>query len=310
MRLDQTLIAQEPGLSRRQAREAIEKGQVTVEGRMVREPGAMLAPGATIGFDPNRKALSRARSTIPLLFEDDSVLIVDKPAGLLSVPSGPGADHEETALRHVRDYISRLTPNRPYVGLVHRIDRDTSGALVFAKSPESRQALIGLFSRHAIERRYAALVVGSPAGDAGLVDAPIRDSYEGGRRGVAKGDESSQPARTRWRVVERFTEGALLEVDLETGRQHQVRVHLAHIGLPVLGDSRYGREPDQKPGRPKPKARLHRQMLHARMLAFVHPLTGKRIEVDSPLPTDFLAALAALRAGTRKRTRPAGPRRG
>jgi 23S rRNA pseudouridine1911/1915/1917 synthase len=191
------------------------------------------------------------------------------------------------------------------VGLVHRIDRDTSGALVFAKSPESRQALIGLFSRHAIERRYSALVAGSPLLDAGVVDAPIKDAYEGGRRGVARGDEPSHPARTRWRVVERFAEGALLEIELETGRQHQVRVHLAHIGLPVLGDTRYGREPDQKRGRPKPQARLHRQMLHARKLSFVQPLTGRKIEVESPLPADFQAALAALRAGTREATRPA-----
>jgi 23S rRNA pseudouridine1911/1915/1917 synthase len=309
VRLDVALIARHPGLSRRKAREAIEKGQVTVDGRMVREPGTLLDQAAVvIGFDPNKKALPRVRPTIPLLYEDESVLIVDKPAGLLSVPSGPGADHEETALRHVRAYVSRLTPKRPYVGLVHRIDRDTSGALVFAKSPESRQALIGLFSRHAIERRYSALVAGSPATDAGLVDAPIKDAYEGGRRGVAKGDEPSQPARTRWRVLERFSEGALLEVVLETGRQHQVRIHLAHIGLPVLGDSRYGREPGERPGRAVSPARLRRQMLHARTLAFVHPLTGRKVEVESPLPGDFVAMLETLRAARKRPERP--PRQG
>jgi 23S rRNA pseudouridine1911/1915/1917 synthase len=313
VRLDVALIAQHPGLSRRKAREAIEKGQVTVDGRMVREPGTLLGPAkAVILFDPNRKALPRVRAAIPLLYEDESVLIVDKPAGLLSVPTGPGAEHEETAVAHVRDYVARLTPKRPYVGLVHRIDRDTSGALVFAKSPESRQALIGLFSRHAIERRYLALVAGSPPADAGLVDAPIKDAYEGGRRGVAKGDEPSQPARTRWRVVERFAEAALLEVMLETGRQHQVRVHLSHIGLPVLGDSRYGREePGNKASRARPRARvrLRRQMLHAGRLAFVHPLTGAKIEVESPLPEDFLATLQALRAAPRKPAHPPGRRR-
>jgi 23S rRNA pseudouridine1911/1915/1917 synthase len=310
VRLDVALIAKHPGLSRRKAREAIEKGQVTVDGRMVREAGTLVAEaGTAIAFDPNRKALPRVRPTIPILYEDDSVLIVDKPAGLLSVPSGPGAEDEETALRHVRDYITRLTPKRPYVGLVHRIDRDTSGALAFAKSPESRQTLIGLFSRHAIERRYAALVAGSPTTDEGLVDAPIKDAYEGGRRGVAHGNEPSQPARTRWRVVERFPQGALLEVTLETGRQHQVRVHLAHIGLPVLGDSRYGREPDQTPGRSKSRERPRRQMLHAQRLAFVHPLTGVRIEALSPLPEDFRATLETLRTVARKPTRPPAPRR-
>jgi 23S rRNA pseudouridine1911/1915/1917 synthase len=310
VRLDVALIARHPGLSRRKAREAIEKGQVSVDGRMVREPGALLTAGPKITFDPNRKALSRVRATIPLLYEDETLLIVNKPAGLLSVPSGPGADHEETALRHVQDYVSRLNPKRPYVGLVHRIDRDTSGALVFAKSPESRQALIGLFSRHAIDRHYAALVQGSPAADAGLVDAPIRDAYEGGRRGVAKGDEPAQPARTRWRVVERLAGAALLDVVLETGRQHQVRIHLAHIGHPVLGDSRYGREPGKKAARPIPGARLRRQMLHAQSLAFLHPLTGTRVEVTSPLPEDFLASLETLRTAGRKTTaRRAAPRR-
>jgi len=310
VRLDLALIAQHAGLSRRRAREAIEKGQVTVDGRMVREPGT-LVPEATarIAFDPNRKGLPRVRAAIPILYEDESVLIVDKPAGLLSVPTGPGADHEETAQGHVRDYVTRLTPKRPYVGLVHRLDRDTSGALAFAKTPESRQALIGLFSRHAIERRYSALVAGSPSENAGLVDAPIRDAYEGGRRAVAKGDEPQQPARTRWRVVERFPEAALLEVVLETGRQHQVRVHLAHIGLPVLGDSRYDRDPKGKPA-PLPRIRLRRQMLHAQRLAFVHPLTGRKIEALCPLPEDFVEALDALRQGTRKPgRRPSGSRR-
>jgi 23S rRNA pseudouridine1911/1915/1917 synthase len=309
VRLDVALIAQHPGLSRRKAREAIEKGQVTVDGRMIREPGTLIrSPAAVIAFDPNRKALPRVRSAIPILYEDDSVLIVNKPAGLLSVPSGPGADHEETAVGHVRDYISRLTPKRPYVGLVHRIDRDTSGALVFAKSAESRQALIGLFSRHAIERRYSAIVAGLPAKDAGVVDVPIKDAYEGGRRGVAKGDEPSQPARTHWRVVERFANAALLEVTLETGRQHQVRIHLAHIGLPVLGDSRYGRDAASKPVRTR-RDRAPRQMLHAQKLAFVHPLTGTKVEVLSTLPPDFLEAIAALRATASKPTGTRGPRR-
>ncbi len=301
MRLDLALIARHPGLSRRKAREAIEKGQVSVAGRMVREAGALvLATGAALTFDPNRKALPRVRAAIPLLYEDDSVLIVDKPAGLLSVPSGPGADHEETALGHVRDYITRLTPKRPYVGLVHRIDRDTSGALVFAKTAESRQALIALFSRHAVERHYSALVAGAPRADEGLVDAPIKDAYEGGRRGVAKAGEPAQPARTHWRVVERLGDAALLDVVLETGRQHQVRIHLAHIGLPVLGDSRYGREPGKKAARPTLGLRLRRQMLHARSLAFVHPLTGSKVEVTSPLPEDFLAALETLRGAARR----------
>jgi 23S rRNA pseudouridine1911/1915/1917 synthase len=290
VRLDLALIERHPGLSRRKAREAIEKGQVAVDGRMVREPGSLLSTSARVSWDPNKKALSRVRSALPILYEDDSVVVVDKPAGLLSVPSGPGAEAEETALAQVRAYVGRSNPRRPYVGLVHRLDRDTSGALLFAKSPESRQALIALFSRHGMERHYSALVAGRPKEDAGEVDAPIKDTYEGGRRGVARGDEPSRPARTLWRVVERFAGAALLDVELETGRQHQARIHLAHVRLPVLGDTRYGREATL------PGLRLRRQMLHARRLAFTHPLTGRRVEAESPLPEDFRAALQVFRA--------------
>jgi 23S rRNA pseudouridine1911/1915/1917 synthase len=291
VRLDLALIARHPGLSRRKAREAIEKGQVTVDGRMVREPGRLVASReAAIVWDPHKKALSRVRSALRILYEDDAVVVVDKPAGLLSVPSGPGAEHEETALAHVREYVGRARPKRTYVGLVHRIDRDTSGALVFAKSKEAREAMIALVSRHGMERRYSALVAGHPFRDEGVVDAPIRDAYEGGRRGVARGEEPSRPARTRFRVVERFADAALLDVELETGRQHQARIHLAHIGVPVLGDARYGQ------GTRLPRLRVPRQMLHARRLAFTHPLTGGKVEVECPLPEDFEAALRALRA--------------
>jgi 23S rRNA pseudouridine1911/1915/1917 synthase len=293
VRLDLALIAAHPGLSRRKARHAIEAGQVAVDGRMVREPGAPVETRTSrVTWDPNRKVLSRARSTLRLLYEDDTLLVVDKPAGLLSVPSGPGHHDEETALLHVREYVRRASPRRPYVGLVHRLDRDTSGALLFARTPETRQALIALFSRHDVERRYLALVAGRPRAEAGEVLAPIRDAYEGGRRGVAAPDEPSRPARTAWRVVERFPRAALLEVALLTGRQHQARIHLAHVGLPVLGDARYG--PADVAG-----LRPGRHMLHARRLAFTHPLTGTRVEAESPIPEDFARLLRALRAGGR-----------
>jgi len=305
VRLDLALIERHPGLSRRKAREAIEKGQVSVDGRMVREPGSLVASkAALVQWDRDKKALPRVRPALPLLYEDDAVLVVDKPAGLLSVPTAPGADGEATALAHVREYVRRTNPRRPYVGLVHRLDRDTSGALLFAKSPESRQALIALFARHGIERRYSALVAGRPREEEGIVDAPIKDAYEGGRRGVARGEEPSRPARTRWRVVERFPRAALLDLELETGRQHQARIHLAHIGFPVLGDPRYGRETAL------PRTRPRRQMLHARRLALTHPLTGAKIEAESPLPEDFRAALRALRAEPAASRRGPRPRRG
>jgi len=288
IRLDLALIQRHPELSRRRARDVIEKGQVTVDSRTVLEAGRLVDPAAPIAWDPNLKARSRVRSSLRLLHEDDDVLVVDKPAGLLAVPTAPDAPGEDTALRRVQEYVARLRPRRPYVGVVHRLDRDTSGALAFALSPPARAALRDLFRAHRMERRYGALVEGVPPADEGQVDAPIYDVYEAGRRRLARPGEPAHDARTRWRVVERFRAGALLEVELETGRQHQIRLHLAHLGLPIVGDTVYGRSV-------RPLVSAPRQMLHARHLAFAHPLTGIRVEAESPWPADFKEALVALR---------------
>ncbi|PYQ06560.1 MAG: hypothetical protein DMF82_05905 [Acidobacteria bacterium] len=209
------------------------------------------------------------------------------------MPSAPDAPDEDTAVARVRDYVRHLRPRRPYVGLVHRLDRDTSGALVFALDPETRDALRALFRHHHIERRYLALVGGAPRGERGEVDLALRDEYEGGRRGVARPGEASRPALTRWRVVERFPGAALLEVELETGRQHQIRVHLAHVGMPVLGDGVYGKDV-------RAPVAVRRQMLHARHIAFTHPATGRPLRVESPLPADFARALTTLRPKARR----------
>jgi len=290
MRLDLALIRRHPGLSRRRAREVIEKGQVRVEGRTVLDPGQPVGQDGDVDWDPNRKALRRIRSSLPILYEDDTLLVVDKPAGLLTVRTRPGAVGEDTALARVADYVRRLHPRRAYVGVVHRLDRDTSGALAFALSPVARQGLRALFRAHRIERRYAAVVQGEPELPEAVVSAPIHDSYQAGRRRVARPGESSHAALTRYRVVERLDGAALLEVDLETGRQHQIRLHLAHVGLPILGDTLY---------RPESAGRApvwpRRQMLHARVLGLTHPLTGKAVRVESPLPEDFLQTLGALR---------------
>ena len=288
MRLDLLLIRHHPHLSRRKAREVIEKGQVSVDGATVREAGREVAEGAAVAFDPNRKALPRARCSLLVLHEDEHVLVVDKPAGLLTVPSGPGVHDEDTALRRVQEYALRRKPRTGYAERVHRLDRDTSGAVAFALSREARAGLIDTFRHHRIERRYLAIVEGEPAGESGSVDAPIREAWISGRRGVARPGEASQPARTRWRVRERLAGAALLEVELETGRQHQIRVHLAHVGLPILGDPVYGRP---RPGRPIAR----RPLLHAFRLAFAHPVTGERVAAESPPPEDFRKALAALR---------------
>ena len=288
IRLDLALIQRHPELSRRRARDVIEKGQVSVGGRTVLEPGLLVEPGAPISWDPNLKARSRVRSSLPLLYEDDDVLVVDKPAGLLAVPTAADATDEDTALRRVQEYVVRLRPRHPYVGVVHRLDRDTSGALAFALSPPARAALRDLFRAHRMERRYSALVEGTPPADEGQVDAPIYDVYEAGRRRLARPGEPAHDARTRFQILERLPGAALLEVELETGRQHQIRLHLAHVGLPIVGDTVYGRAARRA-------VTAARQMLHARRLAFAHPLTGAPVAAESPLPGDFLEALKALR---------------
>lgn len=286
VRLDLALIRRHPELSRRRARDVIEKGQVTLDGRTLLEAGQLVDPAAPLSWDPNRKARSRVRSSLTLLYEDDDLVVADKPPGLLAVPTAPDA-REDTALHRLQEYVARRHPRRPYVGVVHRLDRDTSGALAFALAPPVRSALRAMFREHRMDRRYAALVEGTPPGEEGLVDLPIHDAYEAGRRRIARAGEPAHEARTRWRVVERFPKAALLEVELDTGRQHQIRLHLAQAGLPVLGDGVYG-----------PRRSLldvPRQMLHARRLAFEHPTTAAAVAVESPLPPDFRKALAALR---------------
>ncbi len=269
----------------------IEKGQVSADGRTIAEPGRVVPLETKVVWDPNKKARPRARLSLPRLYADTSLVVVDKPAGLLSVPSGPGAEGEDTALRRVQDYAAHLPGRSGFVGVVHRLDRGTSGALAFALDPATREALRTLFRDHRIERRYTALVLGVPEGEGGEIALPIRDAYVGGRRGVARANEASRPALTRWRVIERFSRGALLDIELGTGRQHQVRIHLAHVGHPILGDTTY-RPPDGVPvplGAPRP-------MLHARLLSFVHPVTGVSVRATSPLPDDFRRALGTLRA--------------
>ena len=288
MRLDLLLIRHHPGMSRRKARDVIEKGQVSVDGAPVREAGRDVAEGAVVVYDPSRRALPRARCTLPILHEDEHVIVVDKPAGLLTVPSASGLHDEDTALRRVQDYAHRLRPRGGYAERVHRLDRDTSGAVAFALSREARAGLIETFRHHRVDRRYLAIVEGEPKAESGTIDVPLREAWMSGRRGVARPGEEQREARTHWRVQERLAGAALLEVRLETGRQHQIRVHLAHVGLPILGDPVYGR-----PARGRPLAR--RPMLHAFRLAFAHPVTGERIAAESPLPQDLQRTLAVLR---------------
>jgi 23S rRNA pseudouridine1911/1915/1917 synthase len=288
-RLDQRLRREQPAMSWARLRAAIEKGQATVNGVEQRDPGAEVSPRDAVVLDINRKAVRAARSRFERLYEDEHVLVLDKPAGLLTVPADrEGSPDDDTVLARVREYMERRRGSRGYVGPLHRLDRDTSGALAVALSREAHEAGRELFSAHGFDRDYLALVHGVPADDAGTVDAPIAEAYVAGRRRIAVGGEPSRPAVTHYVVRERFgTEAALLELTLETGRQHQIRLHLQRLGHPVLGDRVYG----PAGGPPTP-----RQMLHAWRLAFPHPLTGARIAVEAAVPDDFARLKRQLKA--------------
>lgn len=274
------------GLSRRAARDAVRAGRIDVDGVTAVEPGRDVADAAMLTHHPSRPARRRVRTSLTVLAEDEDFLIVDKPAGLLAVPT---AEHEEDTLHaRVLDYLHHRYRRRPFAGVAHRIDRDTSGALVFARNRETLRYLQELFRRHTVDREYVALVEGDPP-ESGTLDAELVRDAGLGRRGVARRGEKGIRAITRFRVLERFPGAALVSVRLETGRTHQIRVHLSSAGYPILGDPVYRRRAAPPP------IEVPRQMLHARKLGFPHPRTGQRVLAESRLPADFAAALAQLR---------------
>jgi 23S rRNA pseudouridine1911/1915/1917 synthase len=250
----------------------------------------MVGAGDAVAFDVNRKAVRPARSRFGRLHEDEDVLVLDKPAGLLTVGAhDAGSADEDTVLKRVREYMERRRGYGGYVGPLHRLDRDTSGALAVALSRRAHEAGRELFGEHHFDRQYVALVHGAPAADTGTIDAPITDAYVSGRRRVAQAGEPARDAVTHFVVRERFgSHAALLELTLDTGRQHQIRLHLRELGHPVIGDRVYGAAAGA--------LMAPRQMLHAWRLAFPHPLSGVRIAVEAPLPDDLLAVKRRLRA--------------
>ena len=238
-----------------------------------------LEGGEDVAFEaPDPKApLEPEEVPLGIAYEDQHLIVVDKPAGIVVHPA-PG--HSTGTLVH--GLLGRLGgggPERP--GIVHRLDRDTSGLLVVARTEEAYRGLRNLVRRRKLERRYKALVCGRPRSWRGRIEAPIgRDRHEPTR--MSLDTDNPRDAITHFEVDQLLDGHALLDVRLETGRTHQIRVHLAAIGLPVVGDSVYGvRDPD-----------LARQFLHAWRLAFPHPVTGELVEVESPLPPDLQAALA------------------
>lgn len=293
MRLD-LAVSRRFRLSRRAAREAVRAGRVDVDGITRDEPGTEVAEGTALSHHPDRPARHHVRTRLSVLHEDADLLVVEKPPGLLAVPT---AEREkDTLLSRVSLYLQHRYRRRPYVGVVHRLDRDTSGALVFARTREALRFLQRRFRSHEIEREYLAIVEGEPAA-AGSFDAALAGDGAVRRRGVARPDERGKRAVTRYRVLEKLRGACLVAVELETGRTHQIRIHFAASGHRVLGDRIY-----RSPGAPPPPLEAERQMLHARRLGFPHPRDGRPLSFESPIPEDFARAVAALRRESRKLT--------
>jgi 23S rRNA pseudouridine1911/1915/1917 synthase len=288
VRLDQRLRALRPDLSWTRIREAITHGQVTVDGVTIREPAALVDASAEVHVDLSRPRLPHARLDLSRLYEDEHVLVVDKPAGLLSVPTDPEArDSEDTVLRRVREYVRHLRGPRAYAGALHRLDRDTSGALAVALSREAHREGRASFAAHAFERWYLAVVQGVPRQTSGTIEAAISDEYVSGRRRIVDEERGGRRAVTHYRVRTAYRGAALLEVRLETGRQHQIRLHLQQLGHPLIGEKVYTRD-DRRTSAP-------RQMLHAWRLRFPHPLSLRVVACEAPMPADMTRVLRALR---------------
>jgi len=281
-------LARQFALSRRKAQDVIGAGQVDVAGRPSRDAGLRIDPATPVVWDPNRRRTEAVRLSLPVSYQDDHLVVVDKPAGLLTVPTDGAGSRDDSVLSRLRDDLSRVRGPRAYVGALHRLDRGTSGLVAIALSPQCHAAGRAGFREHAFHRRYLALVEGVPRPPAGTIDLPIADEYESGRRHIARDEEEpSRNAITHYRVVERYPRNSLVEVELDTGRQHQIRLHLRAIGHPIVGDGVYGSK--ERPSGSRP-------FLHASQLRFPHPVTGATIACVSEPPRDFADALRRLRA--------------
>jgi 23S rRNA pseudouridine1911/1915/1917 synthase len=290
-RLDRALGAL-AGVPRAQAQRWIEAGRVACNGAPARASHRVEAGDVLAADPPEPVEPSLEPEPIPLavLFEDEALLVLDKPAGLVvhPAPGHPRGTLVHALLHHCRDLAGIGGVLRP--GIVHRLDAGTSGVMVVAKSDAAHQALSLQFREHTVERVYHAFVRGLPGAESGRVERAIgRHPRERKRMSVAA--RGGRPARTAWRVLQRFVKSgaARLELRPETGRTHQVRVHLASQGLPILGDPVYGRA---RAGLP---VELSRPALHAAALGFTHPQGGARLRFEAPLPADLAALDAALR---------------
>ena len=296
LRCDAWLAARLRDLSRSRIQALLKSGAITVDGRIVAAHDKVHAGQEAIVQPPAPRPMEDQPEAIPLsiLHEDEDVLVIDKPPGLVVHPAAGHADGTlvNALLHHCQDLPGIGGERRP--GIVHRLDKDTSGVMVIAKTEMAMARLIKQFSKGRVDKAYTAIVHGVPHPAAGTVETLIgRHPHD--RKKMSVSTVSGRPAVTHYEAIEALGDFALLRVAIETGRTHQIRVHMAHIGHPVLGDAQYGtRRRSRQPTVPVP-----RQMLHATQLAFIHPQTRQRVEFEAPLPEDMLTVLAALRQEAR-----------
>lgn len=293
-RLDRLLADQLPDISRTRVQELIRSGQVLVDGAPAERPGLRLAGGERVRGQlppPVASALTPEAIALDVVFENGDVLIVNKPAGMVVHPAAGHAHGTlvHAALAHAPDLRGVGGELRP--GVIHRLDKDTSGLILLAKHDQAHQFLQAQFKARSVEKVYLALVEGHPPTPQGRVEAPIgRDPRQRQRMAVVPAGRGRE-AETTFRVLESFGEHALVEVRPHTGRTHQIRLHLAFLGCPVLGDRVYGRR--------RASLRVERQMLHAWRLRVLLPGEQAPRALEAPAPPDFEAALAALRGHLR-----------
>jgi 23S rRNA pseudouridine1911/1915/1917 synthase len=296
-RLDRALAAAVPSLSRERLKVLTKAGKLTRDGKAVRDPATKVKGDErfTLAIPAPEPAHNEPQEIpLPIVYEDEHLLVVDKPAGLVVHPAAGNRDGTlvNALLHHCGGSLSGIGGvARP--GIVHRIDKDTSGLLVIAKHDKAHEGLARQFADHSIDRRYLAIVSGVPRQAEGSVDASLARSPQNRKKIAIVSAGKGKRAVTHWKRLELLNDAALVECRLETGRTHQVRVHMASIGHPLVGDPVYGR------GKTAHRKLLNqldfkRQALHAAHLGFIHPVTKGRLSFDSALPSDMQELFTAL----------------
>jgi 23S rRNA pseudouridine1911/1915/1917 synthase len=300
-RLDQFLSEASLNLFRSQAKKLIQKHLILLNQKPTK-PSARLKIGDTVsGSLPKPEPPSLQAEPLPLtiLYEDSSLIVVDKPPGMVVHPAygNPSGTLVNALLYHCEDLAGINGVLRP--GIVHRLDKDTSGVMVVAKDDEAFRGLTKQFKNRTVKKVYSAIVYGSMRQEKGLIDSAV-GRHPTQRKRMSTRTKRGREAITRWKKLEEFDGATLLEIFPQTGRTHQIRVHLSSVGHPVLGDSLYGRKATpgaiRDPVLKECTKRMNRQALHARQLEFTHPRTGERVRFVSPIPQDMQALLECLRS--------------